>query len=139
MENEIVPFSKDAGNEFRYWRKHLLGKTVLSRINIQLVDLTLYAEQMEQLTRFVNDVRDALYTLKANKVGKTEREIEKLEAWAFFEMSTLAKRHNALMNAKLADKYPILVQFRDQVMPKTKALHAKSEKAVRLVQEAQDV
>ncbi len=117
----------------------MLGKTVLSRINIQLVDLTLYAEQMEQLTRFVNDVRDALYTLKAGKVGKSEREIEKSEAWAFFEISMLAKKHNALMNAKLADEHPILVQFRDKEMPKTKALRMKSEKAVRLIQETQDV
>lgn len=142
-DNErVAPFGKDAGQEFTYWRERLLENRVASRINIQLVDLTLYPEQMEQLTRFVNDMRDLLYRLKSDKAGKSEREVEKLDAWAFFEVSELAKKHNALMNKKLSDRFPSLVQYRDKEMPKTKRMKAraaKSEKVVKLPEQAQDV
>lgn len=120
MANAIVPFKPDEGSTFEYYREKVYAVPMFSRISIQLVDPTAYPTQIKILERFISDLRDTLYAMQEEKIGKALEHVEKIDARTCLEVSNKVRELNVELNAVhgLSQRYPILIQNRGRPLKK---------------------
>ena len=123
VANSLIPIGQE-GSTFEYYRQQVYAVADFSRISIQTVDPSAYPMQLKILERFVADMRDVLYGVQQEKVGRSVEEIEKIDARLCLEVGNRVKMlNNDLNNVHgLAQRYPMLVQNKGRPLKRKRRL-----------------